>query len=48
MATIGVGGIKYTVEKRQQAGAPEGVIKTVDFDFRIDLLKLSLGIAYYF
>lgn len=47
-ATVGVGGIKYSVEKRRQEGLPDGVIKTVNVDFRINILNLSLGIAYYF
>lgn len=47
-ATIGIGGIKYAVEKRRQEGLPDGVIKTVNVDFKINLLNLGLGIAYYF
>lgn len=46
--TVGVGGVKYAVEKRQLDGEPAGVIKTADFDLRIDILKLSLGFSYYF
>lgn len=46
--TVGVGGIKYGIEKRRQEDAPDGVIKTTNFDLRIDILKLKLGFSYYF
>lgn len=45
---VGVGGINHSKETRKTAGEPDAIIKQTDVDLNINILKMNLGISYYF
>ncbi len=45
---VGVAGINSSKETRKVVGQPDAVVKQTDIDLNIDILKLNIGVSYYF
>lgn len=45
---VGVLGLNYSKETKTTPGEPQSVLKETNFDLNINLLKLNLGLSYYF
>ena len=45
---VGVGGINHSVETRKSEDLPDAVTKETNIDLNINILKMNLGISYYF
>ena len=47
-ASVNVLGLSYDTERTETPGQPDAVKTTTALDFELDLLKLGIGLTYYF
>ena len=47
-ASVNVLGLSYETERTETPGQPDAVTTTTSLDFELDLLKLGIGLTYYF